>query len=525
MPSVAPFTILALAPFAPNAPEGYKPRVAEADLYSLDDAVAAVAPRFWIDVPKDACPEGGLTVAITRLADFKPSGIVAGTPYLADLLAAREYLRAARSANTAPDEAAAHIRSSWPGLPLDLSVSPAREAPQASSAVDDILSMVATEASPQPSGGGGGLTSWQAQSETLLSRCLAAVFADPAFKASEAAWRGAECLARKAGIKQGGRVRVKLVSSGPETLEAALAGLMAELAADVPHLTVIDHAFDNTPASLELLNAVAAYADALLAPTAVELSPVFFRLDGWEQLSRLGYLPHALEDAAFAKFRKLREHPGASRLCALVNRFLTRAPYGPGNPARPVAFVEAGELWLSPVWGLATLCAKSVAGHGWPTRFTDSMEIRVEELAVAGSGQGPAPTRGLFGENQIAELIESGITPLLSAKGKDYAIIPRQTCLDGGSLTFQLFFGRVVSFLLDRREQAGAEADAKASADPAGYVRAALFELFNQTDQTPPPDLTVGAAEAKDGRVGLTISFTPPRQVMGGERLSFTFGW
>jgi type VI secretion system protein ImpC len=520
MPPVAPFTILALAPFAPQPAEGYKPRVAEADIYSLDEAVAAVAPRFWIDVTKGACPEGGLTVGITRMADFKPAGITASTPYLAGLQAAAEYLRAARSANTPPAEAAANVRASWPGLPLDLGLSPAREAPQVGSAVDDILAMVATEASPAPSGGGSGMAAWQAQAETLLARCLAAVFADPAFRAAEAAWRGAECLARKAGIKQGGRGRMKLVSAGPETLEAALAGLMVELAADVPHLTIIDHAFDNTPASLELLNAVAAYADALLAPTAVELSPAFFRLDSWDQLSRLGYLPHALDDAAFAKFRKLRAHAGAARLCALVNRFLTRAPYGSGNPAKPVEFAEAGALWLSPAWGLATLCAKSVAGHGWPTRFTDSMEIRVEELAVADSGQGPAPTQGLFGENRIAELIESGITPLVAAKGKDYAIIPRQTCLDGGSLIFQLFFGRVVSFLLDRRE-----AYEEGVQDPAGYVRAALFELFNQTNQTPPPDLTVEASTDKEGRTVLAIGFTPPRQVMGGERLSFTFGW
>ena len=524
MPSVPPFTILALAPFAPVPAQGYKPRAAEADIYSLDDAVAAVAPRFWIEIPRDACPEGGLTVGVSRMADFKPSGIVAATPYLAALAAAADYLGSARNANTPPAEAAAHVGATWPGLPLDLSLAPtgSQNAVQAESAVDDILAMVATETSPQASSSGpGGLASWQAQAQTLLARCLTAVFADPVFRASESSWRGVQCLASKAGIKQGGRVRLKLVSASPETLEAALAGLMAEMATDVPHLTVIDQAFDNTPAGIELLGAVAAYADALLAPTAVEIAPAFFRLDGWGQLSRLGYLPHALEDAAFAKFRKLRDHPGAARLCALVNRFLPRAPYGPGNPARPVEFTEAAPLWTSPVWGLATLCAKSVAAHGWPTRFTDYMDIRVEELAVADAGQGPAVTQGLFGENQVAELMEAGLTPLLSAKGKDFAIIPKQACLDGGSLTFQLFFGRVVSFLLDRREQTGADA----AEDPAGYVRKALFELFNQTGQVPPADLTVEASEAKDGRVGLTISFTPPRQVMGGERLSFTLDW
>jgi hypothetical protein len=56
-------------------------------------------------------------------------------------------------------------------------------------------------------------------------------------------------------------------------------------------------------------------------------------------------------------------------------------------------------------------------------------------------------------------------------------------------------------------------------------VTRALLNLFNQTDQVPPADLTVTAGEEKDGRVPLTISFTPPRAVMGGERLTFGFGW
>ena len=101
------------------------------------------------------------------------------------------------------------------------------------------------------------------------------------------------------------------------------------------------------------------------------------------------------------------------------------------------------------------------------------------------------------------------------------AMLPRQTALDGGSFVFQLFFGRVVSHLLQVRENA----PDSAHDDPAGAVRQALMDLFNQTDQTPPPDLTVDAGQEEGERIPVTIAFTPPRTVMGGERLTFGFGW
>ncbi|MBI4804266.1 MAG: type VI secretion system contractile sheath large subunit [Desulfovibrio sp.] len=522
MPSVQPFTILALAPFAPVAAQGYKPRVVETDLYTLDDALAQMAPRFWVELSKDVCPEAGLDVAVSSLSGFKPENVVKNTPYLADLDACRSYLAQARASGAQPDKAAADIRAQWPGLPLDLSIAQAAQQETADTgAIDDILSMVAVDGAPSQASGGSGLAGWQAQVETLVARAVAGIFADPNFRLYESAWRGAECLARKAGLKEGGRVRLKLCSVSPENLADALGALAVELIEDTPHLTVIDHGFDNSPASIELLEQVLAFADTLLAPVVAELSMTFFRIGAWRELSKLGYLKSALEDAQFVKFRKLRDHPGASRLMLTLNRFLTRAPYGPGNPARPVVFTEESPLWLSPCWGVATLAAKSVAAYGWPSRLADYRTVFVEELAVADSGDGPAATEGLFDENRIAELMEAGISPLVGGRGKDVTMLPRQTSLDGGSFVFQLFFGRIVSHLLQTRESSP---DA-VQEDPAAMVTRALLNLFNQTDQVPPADLTVTAGEEKDGRVPLTISFTPPRAVMGGERLTFGFGW
>ncbi|GFK95758.1 hypothetical protein NNJEOMEG_03626 [Fundidesulfovibrio magnetotacticus] len=520
---VSPYTILALAPFAPVPASGYRPRVVEADIYTLDEALAAMAPRLWVELPRDVCPEGGLDVAVTSFAGFRPDGLVKNVPYLAALAGCEAYLGQARASGAAPEDAAREIRSRWPSLPLDLTVAqaPSRPAPADSQALDDLLSMVATQDAPQAPGGGQGLADWQAQAGTLLARALAAIFADAGWRSLEAAWSGARCLARKAGVKEGGRVRLKLCAAQAETLPDALGGLMAQMVQDTPHLTLVDHAFANTPADVELLEQVLAFADTLLTPTVACLSLEFFGVGSWRELSRLGYLKAALADARFAKFRKLAQHPGAARLLLTLNRFLERAPYGPGNPARPAAFTEQGAPWLSPAWAVGTLAAKSVAACGWPSRLTDYREISLEELGVFDSGEGPAATEGLFDENRIAEFLEMGVSPLAGARGRDMAFLPRQTALDGGSFTFQLFFGRVVSHLLEVRDQAPEED----RYDPAQAVTRALVNLFNQTGQLPPPDLVVEAGEKSEGRLALDIAFTPPRQVMGGERLRFSFVW
>lgn len=522
---VSPYTILALAPFGPVPASGYKPRLTEADIYTLDEALAQIGPRFWVELPRDVCPQGGLDVAVTSLAGFRPENLVRNTPYLADLDACRTFLAQARSANAAPQAVAADVSRQWPGLELDLflpQAAPAHESANAD-AIDDILSMVATGASP---GGGapgvpGSLAGWQAQVETLLARALAAIFADGQFRTYEAAWRGAECLARKAGVKEGGRVRLLLCPVSPDTLADALGALAVQLIQDTPHLALVDQGFDNSPASIELLGQVLAFADTLLVPVVAPVTLDFFRVASWRELSKLGYLKAAFADAQYAKFRKLADHPGASRLMLTLNGFLSRAPYGPGNAARPVAFTEAAPLWISPAWAVGALAAKSVIQYGWPSRLSDYRTIFLEELAVFDSGEGPAATQGLFDENRIAELLEAGFSPVVGARGRDMVMLPRQTALDGGSFVFQLFFGRVVSHLLQARENA----PDSAQDSPAGAVRQALMDLFNQTDQTPPPDLTVDAGQEEGGRIPVTIAFTPPRTVMGGERLTFGFGW
>ena len=279
----------------------------------------------------------------------------------------------------------------------------------------------------------------------------------------------------------------------------------------------MDHAFDNTPPSVDLLEKVMDAASTLLAPAVVWLGPRFFRIQDWSKLSTLGYLNHYLEDAAYAKWRKLKENPGSDWLAMTVNRFLVRDPYGETNPPRTANFEEQTPLWISPVWGLGTLVAKSVAAWGWPTRFTDYRHISLDDLAVLAVKDGGAvSTETVFSEDRILQFTEAGIIPLAGILRKDSAIMPKEALLSGGSLKFQLFFNRIVSFFFGLRERMGAEG---AETDLGQTLEAAFSELFDRTGQQVQIEAAVvdGAAGFDGGGPGVEAQVEGPWTQIGVE--------
>jgi hypothetical protein len=516
--------MLVLAPFHPVPETGCAPSPVQADLANLDETMAALKPRLRLDVPKDLCPAGALELEFTAMRHLRPRRLHEASAYLHAVHDALEHVRTARREGRSAAQIAEEIGAQWPGLPLDFSVSE-DDAPQAGgdSAVDDILAMVATPAAQSPSGSGP--KAWAGQLEDLMGRLLAAVYGHESFRALEAAWRGLETILKQGPVKEGppaegGWVQVQIAAVSRAALPESLERLAADLAEDPPHLVLLDCGLDNTPASVELANRIADFADAMLSPTAFWLTPRFLHLENFAGLGKLQYLPHHLEDAAYAKWSKLKQHPGGSRLAAMLNRFAIRPPYGHDNDPKTPMFAETEPLWLAPVYALGALAAQSAVARGWPTRFTDYREHQVTDLACADfAGQGPLAVETPLDEGRIAECIEAGLTPLVGALKKNLAILPRETALDGSSLKFHLFFSRLAGFLL------GLKAQLPPDADPAPSVREALSLYFQQTCRETPPDLEVTAGEAQDGMLPLRIALTPPRSILQAERLEFDFGW
>lgn len=517
-----PFRILALAPFG-----GQDTRVTDmvrVDGETLDDAVRGLAGTVSIPVTKDLCAAGSVALEPESIRDFRPERVVNRSPYLKSLVDTLALVEKARFEGVGDREVSRQIKTRWPELPLDFSP-PALETrgQEQRSKVDDILSMVAMPegASAATRAAGEGL---KGQIQSMLVRLLEAVYTDDTFRTMESVWRGVETLVRQGPVKDQERLVVEILPVG-EGLPEMLEGLSSELNENPPNLVLLDHAFDNTPRSMGVLEKVVGFAGELLAPTAVWIGPSFVHLNDWRELSRLAYLKHHMEDSAFAKWRKLREQPGSEWLSVTANRFLIRAPYGEENPTRPVFFREREPLWISPIWALGTLVAQSVARFGWPSRFTDYRNISLSDLAVIPlGGVDPSATETVFSEERILQLLEVGITPLVGPVRKDVAFMPRETNLSGGSLRFQLFFNRVVGYLFGLKQVMG---EAATPTVVGSALERALSELFRDTGHEPPSDISIQAEAAAEGApIPFRIAFTPPATLLPvSERLEFSLSY
>lgn len=522
-----PFTILAIGEFGPVQSPA---RLVPVDLAGLDDAVAAAGVCLNVPLPRDVCPAGAAEFRPIALRDFRPAGLVRRVPCLVRLGEGLAFLSEAIAGRIAPSTVAAEFRQRWPELPLDDRTPPAA-APavppaerQRYNAIDDILSMVATPASPGPAAGIGP-AQWHAALEQRLIRAQAAIFADPAFRACEAVWRGVETVVRFGPVRDANAIRMYLASATADSLGDALDGLSGLLAEEPPNLILIDVPFDASPASQDRLERVAAFAESLLAPAAVWVTARFFGLSDWSGLGRLPYLDHFLEDAAYARWRGFRGEPAAAWLAVLCNRFLGRPRHGEDEPPGTPSFREPDPLWVSPVWALGTLVAQSVARYGWPSRFTDYVNIALEDLAVIDVGGGElSATESLLSMDRLRQFNEAGFVPLTPIGRADSAGVPRETTLAGAPLKAQLFLSRVVGFLLKLRESVGRETG---EAEPEALVADALRRMFDQTGHNPPEDLAVRAAASSPGeRVPLWISFTPPPSVLHSKQpVELTFMW
>jgi hypothetical protein len=522
-----PFKMLALAPFTPVPDSGYTPRLWEVDLFTLDEIMDRLSPSLYLPVPLDLCPEAALSLRFNTLKDFKPENLVKNNDYLRSLKQARDFTAEALSRNQSPAALAAALSHNFPGLPAGLiSVPAGLQAPASRSTdlVDDILSLVATPGSPTAASSDPGSGSWTERLDQALCGLLEAVYNHPDFKILESAWRGLEILVKQGPVKAGLGVKLSIVPVNPDSLGETLGPLAELLAADTPNLVLVDLPLDSTPLGIELTAGLAELADRLLTPTVGWVGPKFFHLDDWAGLSRVQYLKHHLEDAAYAKWRNLSKLPGAAWLGFTLNRVLFRPAYGPDYRAKTVTFVENQPLWVSPVWALGATVAQSCQAFGWPSRFTDYKTCLLKDLPVFDQAVGgPAATEMTLSEDRLAEFLEAGFTPLLGPLRRDTAFLPKEATLAKGSIRYQLFVSRFLGMLFWCREQLGLqERD-----DPAAALRQTLIREWEKTGQPAPPDLAITPqAPGPEGSLTLKISLSVPRDILpGGQALEFSFNW
>jgi hypothetical protein len=297
------------------------------------------------------------------------------------------------------------------------------------------------------------------------------------------------------------------------------------LVEDLPSLILIDLPFDNSPRSLDLLGKIAQFSETLMVPTFGWITPKFFYLDTWQDLKKLAFIPHVLEEPAFAKWRQLNKASSAKWMSMTCNRFLVRYPYGPDNKPGLIRFEEAKNLWVNPVWALGSLIGKSFIKTGWPTRFTEWQTIRLESLALNTiEGEKNIPTEASFGDERIDQFVRGGIIPLISLANKDFAFIPFETTVSGGSLSYQLFLSRITQFLFWCKDHL--ERDLAPDLLETNLKKA--FSLFwERSGHLVPKEFQIAVTQPKLNKpTTVRIVVEPSHQILhSGERVELELNW
>jgi len=475
MPDNIPaYKILGLGPFAKVPEAEFKPRFVKLDLYTIDQAVKTIAPVLYLPMPLELCSEGALTLKFNGLKDFKPGTIKKNNSFF----------------KTLP-----------PGKPKNLKTDNKND-----TAIDNILSMVDTSdmSSDHPDEPAGPV----GNDKTLMQE----IFSDSEFKKTESAWRGIQTLVKQAEIKGFDKLSVSISSVSENSLEQILDGVKALPADEIPNLVLIDLEFSNTMPCIKRLENVIEFADEMMIPVCVNISPGFFRLDDFNQLDKLQYLKNHLEDVSYVKFKKLQNLAGASWVIATCNDFAVRNAHE----------FENEPLGASSVWAFGTLCAKTVNDTGWPMGFTRYNRYFVEDLPMFNQNSiDTASSKALLSDERIIQLSEAGITPVAGFKGRDFVFIPKEAALSGEPIKFQMFFNRIIETIMAARNHK--EADLA----PEQAVKTALSRLFILTGHTCPDNISVKGKESNvPGQTVLLISFTPPETVFAGSNMvEFSFVW
>ena len=504
----SPYRILALAPFTLDVGQPWHQAPLHVDRQDPDAAMRAMAIQGFFPLDRELCPEQGLPLRFSQFKSLHPDGMIKSIAYLDHLLAAKTYILQARKKGECATDILAGLQQQWPDLPGFALNDRAAKAQAASgpNSLDNLLEMVALpgEKSEQAASD----PQETAQIDRLLQQILTALFEWPAFRKMEVAWQGLRLLLQQ-GV--GDSVAVEIVPVHPETLEQTLESLSAQILDRLPSLVLLDLPFDSSPVSLARLAQTAQWAATLMVPVVAWAPASFFQIQDWDQLSGLPFLPHHLDQAAFAKYRSLCQSNEGHWLGLTCNRFMMRFPYGAENAPRHQVFNEVSKPWIAPVWALGTLVAQSVRQTGWPTHLTHHQQFRIVDLALDQRPDRPPVVVEIpLNRDRQDQCLRTGLTPLVPER--DSAFFTQAVSISGITMAHQLLICRLAQFLLWCREHLPAEDD---PARLETQLRLAFQVLGEQSRPPAFAEVTIRAHQpGSDGRLPVHFSIVPDRSVL-----------
>ena len=188
---------------------------------------------------------------------------------------------------------------------------------------------------------------------------------------------------------------------------------------------------------IQFLRDMAAVAAMAHAPFIAGADPGLFDLDSFTELDRPIDIAALFGTTEMAAWNSLRDSPDSRYLVLTAPRVLVREPWGEGNPAEDMDYVEEVDgtdnskyLWGPAAWQVAGLIMKSYATYGWPSaiRGTESGG-KVDNLpqhhfaSLSGSRITKCPTETTITDRREKELSDQGIVALCHALNTDYAVV------------------------------------------------------------------------------------------------------
>lgn len=275
---------------------------------------------------------------------------------------------------------------------------------------------------------------------------MRAVLHKPEFQALEAIWRATFFLARR--LETGSSLKLYLFDVSKAELAADLASL-ADLkssgifrllvqkgiltpGADPWTLVVGNYAFGSNEVDIDLLSRMAQVAKQAGAPFLAAASS---RLLGVESLASDAEA-RDWPGPDVAGWSELRSRPEAEFIGLALPRFLLRLPYGgQTSPTEEFDFEEFPDsphhdsyLWGNPAFALTFALAQSFTESGWKMRPGSVVQIDNLPLHVY-KAEGESVLKPcaevLLTEDALERILECGLMPLVSYKGRDSVRIAR----------------------------------------------------------------------------------------------------
>ncbi|GKX52682.1 type VI secretion system contractile sheath large subunit [Budvicia aquatica] len=284
--------------------------------------------------------------------------------------------------------------------------------------------------------------------DKVLSSQMDAILHDDSLKQIESSWRGIKLLVDRTDFRE--NIKIQLLHATKEELledfeyapEIVQTGFYKHIYSSSygqfggePVGTVIgNYAFTASAPDIKLMQYVSAVGAMAHAPFISSVSPKFFGIDSYTELSSIKELSSIFESPVYTKWRSLRESEDARYLGLTSGRYLARLPYSSSdNPIKSFNYNEDVDsdhenfLWANTAFTLATRITDSFAKYRWcPNIIGPQSGGAVEDLPVhlfesLGEIQAKIPTETLITDRREFELAEQGLIALTMRKGSDNA--------------------------------------------------------------------------------------------------------